>query len=45
VGDNLNGFWPKGEYQDLIVESIKMAAPVKDTDEDDKKSVVIFKIK
>ena len=45
LGDNLKMFWPKGKYQDLIVESIKMAAPTKDTDEDDKKSVVIFKIK
>lgn len=24
AGDNLKGFWPKGKYQDLIVESIKM---------------------
>jgi coenzyme F420-reducing hydrogenase alpha subunit len=45
LGNNLKEFWPKGKYQDLIVESIKMASPTKDTDEDDKKSVVIFKIK
>jgi hypothetical protein len=44
VGDNLNGFWPKGEYQDLIVESIKFV-PQSDEDKDDYKSTVIFKIK
>jgi len=44
LGNNLKEFWPKGEYQDLIVESIKFV-PQSDEDKDDYKSTVIFKIK
>lgn len=41
VGDNLKMFWLKGEYQDLIIESIEV-----DTQTELDKSVnVIFKIK
>ena len=43
LGNNLNEFWPKGEYQDLIVESIRFKT--EGTEEKDYKSVVIFKIK
>jgi hypothetical protein len=38
VGNNLNHFWPKGKYQDLIIESIKI-------DDAEDSSIVIFKIK
>ena len=44
LGNNLKEFWPKGEYQDLIVESIKFV-PQSDEDKDDYKSTVIFKVK
>jgi hypothetical protein len=44
LGNNLKEFWPKGKYQDLIVESIKFV-PQSDEDKDDYKSTVIFKIK
>jgi hypothetical protein len=44
LGNNLKEFWPKGEYQDLIVDSIKFV-PQSDEDKDDYKSTVIFKIK
>ena len=44
LGNNLSEFWPKGEYQDLIVESIKFV-PQSDEDKDDYKSTVIFKVK
>lgn len=48
LGMNLNKFWPKGEYQDLIVESIKFAPNEKANTEDENekyKSIIIFKIK
>lgn len=45
VGDNLKQFWPKGEYQDLVVESIKFQSEPENVDKDDYKSVIIFKIK
>ena len=44
LGNNLKEFRPKGEYQDLIVESIKFV-PQSDEDKDDYKSTVIFKVK
>ena len=44
LGNNLKEFWPKGKYQDLIVESIKFV-PQSDEDKDDYKSTVIFKVK
>jgi hypothetical protein len=34
IGDNLKAFWPKGEYQDLIVDGIEIG-----------KDLVTFKIK
>jgi hypothetical protein len=40
LGNNLAHFWPKGEYKDLIVESITVG----DHDENDG-TVVTFKIK
>lgn len=40
LGNNLNAFWPKAEYQDLIVESISLK-----NGEDDNTTTVIFKIK
>ena len=47
LGMNLKQFWPKGEYQDLIIESIKFGpATEKTEDENEKyKSTVIFKVK
>lgn len=45
LGNNLNKFWPKGEYQDLIVESIKFKPQPENVDKDDYKSIIIFKIK
>lgn len=38
VGDNLKHFWPRDEYQDLIIESMKF-----DTKNED--PIVTFKIK
>jgi hypothetical protein len=38
IGNNLNKFWPRDEYQDLIIESIKLNEEGDTTD-------VIFKIK
>lgn len=48
LGMNLKQFWPKGEYEDLIVESIKFAPNEKSNTEDENekyKSIIIFKIK
>jgi len=48
LGMNLKQFWPKGEYQDLIVESIKFVPNEKANTEDENekyKSTIIFKIK
>lgn len=47
LGMNLKQFWPKGEYQDLIIESIKFGpATEKTEDENEKyKSTIIFKVK
>ncbi len=45
LGMNLKQFWPKGKYQDLIVESIKFAPQPENVDKEDYKSIVIFKIK
>jgi hypothetical protein len=39
IGDNLAKFWPRGEYQDLIVESIALRNGENETMD------VIFKIK
>ena len=39
LGNNLNEFWPKGEYQDLIVESISLNNGEGET------TTVIFKVK
>lgn len=38
LGNNLKGFWPKGEYQDLIIESISL-------DSSNGSATVTFKIK
>lgn len=40
VGHNLKDFWPKGKYQDLIIESITIG----DSDEQEG-TVITFKIK
>lgn len=48
LGMNLKQFWPKGDYQDLIVESIKFVPNEKENTEDENekyKSTIIFKIK
>ena len=48
LGDNLKKFWPKGEYQDLIVKSIEFAPNLNQESEDEKEkyqSTIIFKIK
>ncbi len=46
LGDNLKKFWPKGDYQDLIVKSIEFAPNQESEDENEKnKSTIIFKIK
>jgi len=48
LGMNLKQFWPKGQYQDLVVESIKFAPNEKANTEDKNekyKSTIIFKIK
>lgn len=48
LGDNLKAFWPKGDYQDLIVKSIEFAPNPNQESEDEKekyKSTIIFKIK
>ena len=46
LGSNLKQFWPKGEYQDLVVESIKFGPNEESDNEEDKyKSIIIFKIK
>jgi hypothetical protein len=39
IGDNLAKFWPRGEYQNLIVESITLKNGENETTD------VIFKIK
>lgn len=39
IGNNLNGFWPKGEYKDLIVDSITIEWI------DDEEAIIHFKIK
>ena len=39
LGNNLNAFWPKGEYQDLIIESISLKNGEGET------TTVIFKVK
>ena len=41
IEDNLKEFWPKGKYQDLLIESISF----KDGDESDNSSTVVFKLK
>ena len=41
LGENLKDFWPKGKYQDLIVESIKIN--FEDKKQDD--VIITFKIK
>lgn len=41
VGNNLKEFWPKGEYQDLIIESITIG----DYNNDTRSSPVTFKIR
>ncbi len=48
LGDNLKKFWPKGEYQDLIVKSIEFAPNLNQESEDEKEkyqSTIIFKVK
>lgn len=46
LGDNLKKFWPKGDYQDLIIKSIEFAPNQESEDENEKnKSTIIFKIK
>lgn len=40
VGNNLKDFWPKGEYQDLVIESIVMTYT-----KEDLSSTIYFKIK
>ena len=48
LGMNLKQFWPKGEYQDLIIESIKFVPNEKANTEDENekyKSTIIFNIK
>jgi len=44
LGDNLKRFWPKGNYQDLVIKSIKFAPQPENIDKDDYKSIVIFKV-
>ena len=48
LGDNLKRFWPKCEYQDLVVKSIEFGPNPNQESEDENekyKSIIIFKIK
>ena len=41
IKDNLNDFWPRGTYQDLFIESIRLV----DSNDNEKGTTVIFKLK
>lgn len=44
LGNNLKEFWPEGQYQDLIIESIQFKKE-EPKDKEDYKSTIVFKIK